>query len=329
MTKHLFKEHGQQYIKKGLALIPDRYASKKAMIKDYSRFCYELPKAHDIAAWSEGYKETNIALCLGEASGIIALDVDTEDERILNEILPLLPSSPVEKKGAKGFTRFFRYKGEATQLVKFNGEVVLEILSSNKKTTLPPSRHPNGCDYVWTTDKGLVDIDKESLPLLPPFLVANIESHLRTKFPDMVSDGKGKMTSGRNSDLGELCGKLIRDKVPVDEAIKELIKHDEEKHEIPLFSDPNEMRHTERFTNALQFYTNHLGTVNSRHYRKGEEYEIPITASAVNAEAAKVATAGKHQAGQESKRKSKNKELPSVLPAKQTCPCCGKRRNND
>jgi hypothetical protein len=325
MGKNLFKEYGKQYISKGLSLIPDRYASKKAMIKDYSRFCYELPKSHDIAAWSEGYKETNIALCLGEASGIIALDVDTEDQRILDEILPLLPSSPVEKKGAKGFTRFFRYKGEATQLVKFNGEVVLEILSSNKKTTLPPSRHPNGCDYVWTTDKGLVDIDKESLPLLPPFLVANIESHLRTRFPDMVSDGKGKMTSGRNSALGALCGELIRDKVPVDEAIKELIKHDKEQHEVPLFSDPNEMRHTEQFTNALQFYTNHLGTVNSRHYRKGEEYEIPITASAVNHTAAEAATKGKSQR-QESQKSSKKKESLPVLIAKTTCPCCNHKR---
>jgi hypothetical protein len=315
MTKHLFKEFGQQYIKKGLSLVPDRYASKKAMIKDAARFSYELPKPHDIAAWNEGYTETNIALMLGESSGIIALDVDTEDERIMNEILPLLPESPVEKKGAKGFTRFFRYKGEHTQLVKFNGEVVFEILSSNKKTTLPPSKHPNGCTYIWTSDKTLLDIDKESLPLLPPFLVANVESHLRTKFPDLDSDGKGKMVSGRNSALSQLCGSLIADKKPVDECIKELIKFDKENHEVPLFSDVQEMFHSEPFTNALQFYTNHLSTVNSRHYRKNEEYEIPITASAVNAEVERL---GKP------KRAKNSKSQESILAhtVGTMCPCC-------
>ena len=141
----------------------------------------------------------------------------------------------------------------------------------------------------------------------------------------MVSDGKGKISSGRNSSLGELCGKLIRDKVPVDTAIKELVKHDKEQHKIPLFSDPNEMRHTEQFTNALQFYTNHLGTVNSRHYRKNEEYEIPITASAVTHELAKEATKGKPQR-QESKKSSKKRESLPVLTAKTTCPCCKQDR---
>lgn len=278
---NVFKENYLGYINKRLSVIPDKWASKQAGVKDYSKFSYELPSENDLKEWVK-IPKTNIALCLGESSKIIALDVDTENQQILDLILPSLPNSPVEKIGAKGFTRFFKYNGEHTQLVKHNREVVFEILSNNKKTTLPPSRHPSGVDYKWSSDKTLLDINVDELPTLPPFLVPNIESLIKTKFPDTEIQGRGKTISGRNNQLSSKCAQLISDQIPVDQAIKELIAHDKEFHEIPLFTDPEEMRHTEPFTNALMFYTNHLCTINTRHYRKKEEYEIPITASAVS-----------------------------------------------
>jgi hypothetical protein len=315
-TKNIYSQLGKQYIDRGLSLIPDRYASKKAMIKGYADYCYKLPKGHEVALWSEAYPENNIALCLGEQSGIIALDVDTDDPQILEIIKGILPESPVEKRGSTGFTRFFRYKGEHTQIVKLNGSVVLEVLSSNKKTTLPPSKHPNGCSYVWTTDKTLLDVDLGSLPLLPPFLVSNLESKLKAKFGDLESDGKGSMTSGRNHALSSLCGELIADKVPVDLALKRLVEFDKEQHKEPLFTDLSEMRQPDAFTNALNFYSNHLCTVNVRHYRKNEEMEVPVTASAISQEQAK--EADKNKVTKAGKRK-KLKEARAV-----TCPCCGK-----
>ena len=308
--KNAFSAYATAYIDKGISVIPDKYGSKQPAIKDWSSFCYKLPTKADIYKWSNYFTETNLAVCLGEASGIIALDLDTDDKELLDIILPLLPHSPVEKRGSKGFTRFFRYKGESTQMVKFNGECILEVLSSGKKSTIPPSIHPNGASYVWTSDLTLLDVEINELPLVPPFLIANIESKLQLLKPDTIQGKVGQFTSGRNNNLSQLCGKLISDNETVDTCVKKLIEFDTQNHEIPLFSDPAEQRHTEPFTNALAFYSNHLATVNTKHYRKNETYEIPITASAVNVEHAKVVGAsGKQKVA--NVRKSK-RVLPPV-----------------
>ena len=122
---HLYKENAEAYLKAGLSLIPDKYQSKQPAIKNWASYCYQIPTQDEVNSWISNFSSTNISLCLGEASGIIALDLDTTDQKILDLILPLLPDSPVEKKGAKGFTRFFKFTGETTQILKHNGECVL------------------------------------------------------------------------------------------------------------------------------------------------------------------------------------------------------------
>lgn len=303
-ARHLFKEHTEAYQKANLSLIPDKWSSKQPAIKQWSNYCYKMPTQEEVNSWINNFSETNISLCLGESSGIIALDLDTTDQKILDLILPLLPASPVEKKGAKGFTRFFKFTGETTQILKHNGECVLEILSSNKKTTLPPSRHPNGENYTWS-DKSLLDINVDDLPLLPPFLMSNIESKLKLHIPELSRDGNPlKLVSGRNNTLSQYCGQLIKEGVAVDTAIKQLVEKDRAENEVPLFTDANEMQHTEPFTNALTFYTNHLNTANSKAYRKNEEYEVPMTASAINHEHKEMVLSGKSQKV-ENEKKSK------------------------
>ena len=312
-SKAIYKDNYLPYIEKGISVIPDRHASKAAMIKGASAYSYKLPSTEEIEVWNNIYPETNIAIALGEVSGIIALDLDSDRTEILNVILPMLPESPVEKIGSKGFTRFFRYTGEHNQGVKFNGEMILEVISSNKKTTLPPSVHPNGSLYRWSSSLSLVDVVPAELPVLPPLLLAHIESTLKIKFPELNHDGKGKFTSGRNNTLSELCGSLIGKHLPVDEAVKELVFFDKENHTPPLFSDAEEMMHGEPFSNALMFYSNHLQTANSKHFRKNEEYEVPVTASAINHEFARSVHMGKSQKG--GLEEKSNLELPNAAGA--------------
>lgn len=310
INKHLYSDNVYAYINAGYSVIPDKYMSKQPAIKGWSNYCHKLPTKDEVESWIRNFEETNIAVCLGEASGIIALDIDTDDPKLLEIILPVLPPSPVTKQGAKGITRFFRYNGESTQIVKHNGECILELLSTNKKTTIAPSVHPNGMEYTWVSDS-LLDVKAESLPLLPPFLISHIESKLRLSVPDTVSISFGKTISGRNNILSAFCGELIRDGVPVDEAIKKLIEKDKQDNSPHLFSDTEEMGHTEAFTNALVFYSNHLSTVNSRHFKKNEEYEIPITASAIDHEAKEMVRLGK------SRKQENVKKLKRVLPPAQ------------
>lgn len=310
------------FLDKGYSVIPDKFAGKNPLIKEWSDFCYRLPTEAECISWTSRFEESNIAVCLGQASGIIALDIDEDREEILSIILPILPDSPVKKVGAKGETRFFRYTGEFTDSLKFNGKIVIEVLSNGKKTTIPPSVHPSGVSYKWV-DKTLLDVDKRTLPLLPPALLAHIGSVLRSKFPDFAetsSSGNFTYESGRNNALGSECARLIQERVPVDEALRRLIEFDRANHTPPLFDDPEENRHTEPYTNALRFYTNHLHSINTRRFRENKEYEIPITASSVTAH---IETLGKSQ-GQG--RNERSQGLSPALTVKKICPCCKKEK---
>lgn len=275
-SNNIYAEWQNQYQQAGYSAIPGKYGSKMPAIKNWSEYCYRLPTTDEVMSWCRNFDETNLDLALGEASGVVALDIDTEDKRILDVILPLLPTSPVVKRGSKGETRFFRYSGDMTDSLKFNGEMVIEILSAGKKTTMPPSRHPNGATYVYTSEETLLTINKNDLPILPPALFANLAQILNTKFPDLAKEGYNKLISGRNDALSSFCGTLIANNAPLGEAVSALIEKDEEINEPPLFSDQNEFQHTEKVTNALIFYTNHLNSVNKRHYRESKNYEVPL-----------------------------------------------------
>lgn len=278
MSNHLYEKFALDYLSKGYKTVPDKYGSKQPAVKGWNK---TEVNEKQVLEWINNLNETNIAILTGKESGIIALDFDCVDEELIKIIEPIMPPSTVEKKGSKGWTRFFRYTGEATYTLKdATGNVVFEILSDGKKTTIPPSKHPSGMDFKWT-GKGLLDIDVDQLPLLPPMLVSHIESKMRLSSPERSIIGK-KTVNGRNDALSSLCGSLIQKQVPVDDALKQLIELDEKEHEVPLFSDETEYLHTERFTNALAFYANHLSSINGNRFKRNEAFQIPITASAIN-----------------------------------------------
>ena len=304
---HLYKEYVEEYSKAGFSVIPDKFGSKRPLISGWSDYCNRMPTKEEKDSWINNFDATNVAICLGPASGIIALDFDCEDQKIIDIIEEYLPGSPVEKKGAKGWTRFFRYTGEHTNALKFNGKVVVEILSEGKKTTIPPSKHPCGESYKWG-EKSILDIDKAKLPVLPSQLLYVLEQELKMAFPDAVSEPGRKVVSGRNDALSKYCATLIHDSTPIDEALKLLISYDEKHHSPPLFSDDKEMSHGEKFTNALVFYASHLNSFNKRCFKNNKQYERPTTAHSVDYELAKEARSKKSRSGDSSKKS--NLELP-------------------
>jgi hypothetical protein len=322
---NIFKEKYRSYIDAGYSVIPDKFMMKTPAIKNWSSYCYEKPTEEELSSWSETFMKSNIAICLGTASGVVALDIDEVRPEILDVIMPMLPKSPVTKKGAKGETRFFKYTGvEHTQALQFGGEMVIELLSNNKKTTIPPSVHPSGESYSWG-ENGLLDVDVNDLPMLPPALFVSVEQKLLLKFPDMEKVGStGKLHSGRNDALVSLCAKLIQEQRPMEEALSELIKQDQELHEPPLFSDANEYFHTEPRTNALNLYSNVLESINRKRYRDSKEYEIPI-ANVVSAEdyAKAVEERGKKSISR-GELERQNQGLSHAPAVKKKCPCCGK-----
>jgi len=281
---NLYKKHFKAYLEKGYVPVPDKYAKKGFALKGLSFGDYENMSPTELEELSEDQyledKGSNIAVTLGEKSGIIALDLDTDNQEILNKIAHLLPDSPVEKKGSKGWTRFFKYSGESTEVLKYNGDVVLEVLSNNKKTTLPPSKHQNGSNYVWMSEKTLLDINKNELPVFPPFLIA----HLSVLLGNGNAPKEHGKVVGRNNNLQKHLGVLLEKEHTADSILKDLITFDREQNNPPYFTDPNEFSCMDETTNALNFYSSMLSSINSKRHRENKEYLKPVMQSVLDIE---------------------------------------------
>ena len=154
-----------QYLAKGYSVIPLMPRQKGPKLGGWSNYCEQLMDP-DTARQHCG-KNNNIGLCLGPASNLCAVDIDTDDPELIKKIEKLLPVSPLRKKGAKGFTVFDKYNGMDSKSVKDEKGNGLDFLSKGRQTVLPPSIHPSGMPYQWLTSTTLLDVDKKDLPELP------------------------------------------------------------------------------------------------------------------------------------------------------------------
>ncbi len=129
-------------------------------------FCNRLATESERAAWIE-YPEANVGICLGAASGVMALDFDNDVNGMQARIIEMIPDSPVKKRGAKGFTAFYRFSGEASKGLSIDGVRVLDVLAGGKQTVLPPSLHPDtGEAYAWMTPATLENTPPDQLPVI-------------------------------------------------------------------------------------------------------------------------------------------------------------------
>lgn len=141
----------------GLCVIPLRRGVPQVQ---WSNYFDALPSEEDAAAWdSQGHKE--YALVCGEVSGVIALDIDTNDNAEF--YYNLAGHTPIRKLGSKGFTAFYRYSGERS----YTWGGIIELLAGKRLTTIPPSPHrKTGKPYVWMDGAGL--LDGAELPAINP-----------------------------------------------------------------------------------------------------------------------------------------------------------------
>ena len=158
-------ENALQYLAKGYSVVPLAPKQKGPKIQGWTRFCEALMTPDEAKAFCN--KNNNIGLALGPASGVCAVDIDTDDPEIIKQIERLIPDSPVKKRGAKGYTAFYKFNGAPSKSAKsLDGQSGVDFLSAGRQTVLPPSIHPSGMEYCWLTQQTLLTIDKSTLPEL-------------------------------------------------------------------------------------------------------------------------------------------------------------------
>lgn len=277
-----------KYRELGLALIPIRaepIEKMKAPVEsNWQQFCERLPTEEECAAWERSHNRYGLAC--GPASGILAVDIDSDDAKVL----AAAPLSPVRKRGKKGETRFFRYDPKVPSC-KVAG--IIDILGLGRQTLLPPTTHPEGMAYTWLTPDTLENFDVKDLPFFTEKDLADLRQALEPEKYEVGETSDGIDVAGgpwHNTDPARRCPHGSQDRLKKianaiiargaspDEAVRELLRFDDEKHKpTGYFSDPTRADFVaDPVTNALAFYVSNLKTFNRRQLRAGETPSVPL-----------------------------------------------------
>lgn len=163
------------YLERGYSVVPIAPGTKRPGqysvtdgwrgLYDWERFNQRLPTDNETQIWDE-WPDAGIGLLTGKLSGVIGLDRDY-DANGTDALERMIPYTPVKKKGAKGYTAFFRYNGEKSCSFNIGGARVLDVLSDGRQTLMPGTIHPDGHTYIYLTEDLLEDYDPADLPMLP------------------------------------------------------------------------------------------------------------------------------------------------------------------
>lgn len=161
----IFESVAPAYYAAGLPALPLYRLSKRPAAQDWSRYHDREVEGHQQDAWLNSFADGNIGLVLGKQSRMVMLDIDTEDEKLVNIILALLPPSPWKRIGRKGMALAFRYTGLRTFRIKNDaGEMICEMLSDRTQIVLPPSIHPD-TGKAYTANVDLLSVLDQLTPL--------------------------------------------------------------------------------------------------------------------------------------------------------------------
>jgi len=170
----IFSEFAPLYWSAGLPAIPlkkwnafGKGAGKAPIINEWQTYGTAMPSQAIRQLWLDSYPDSNIGLPFGAASGLCAIDIDTEDKEMIDAILEALPPSPWVRVGKKGMGLIYRWSGQKNfKLRDSNNKSIVEFLGSGNQMVLPPSIHPDtGRPYEANADLWEVLEKVVALPL--------------------------------------------------------------------------------------------------------------------------------------------------------------------
>jgi putative DNA primase/helicase len=140
----IFHETAPKYWARNLPVIPLLKGEKRPAISGWQQFCDRMPTEEEQADWLSRFPDGNIGLALGPCSGLVAVDIDSDDPLVIAAIERALPPSPWQRVGKKGKILIYKYDGQSTSRIRDENEkVICEILSRGTQIVLPPSIHPD------------------------------------------------------------------------------------------------------------------------------------------------------------------------------------------
>lgn len=210
---NIFDNYAIRLFESGFNVIPIDPKLKRPLISGWQNFCDKKMTDQEFDRLCKGYPGANIGIPMGKANGLIAFDYDYDGpnhsyfDNIMRGILQI---SPLEKVGAKGFTRFYRYNGEENEAVNaFDGKRFFDLLSTGKQCVIPPSIHPSGVAYKWTALNTLEDYDRSEVDADIPILEENSLAAVRLLAALRPDQDFSELTSKRTGRHDVLLGIFI------------------------------------------------------------------------------------------------------------------------
>lgn len=144
---------------------------------DWTRFCDRLPTEIETGIWD---KWPDAGVCVAIDHRLKVIDIDTDDHALMCAVLSAVPFSDVIKRGAKGFSAFFRGSSSiVSQPFSIGKERVVDLLCHGRQTVVPPTIHPTTLmPYAWNGTDTLENTPIDQLPELPDDVARRLEEAL-------------------------------------------------------------------------------------------------------------------------------------------------------
>lgn len=237
----IFKDLAPKYWDCGISVMPVKGKGDCEM--KWQRWCERIATEMEQETFIKYKPNHNISLLTGEASGILAIDIDlykgTEDYEKINA---LVPYTPCAKFGQKGITYFFKGNKDLKSL---KVQKIVDILWNGCHTVIPPSIHEStNKPYTWIGEdllgsyQELPEINKETIDQ-----IYRVAKEVETKRKNISKITGDKDHLGRNVNLFKQALAGLYKGKKEDEIVSELINYDRNNHNPPYFSDPKENKH--------------------------------------------------------------------------------------
>lgn len=226
-SKYIFANTAPAYFAAGMSVIPLQQQEKKPVPLDWSRYANMPVELHTQEAWLAANQKGNIGLVLGPQSGMIMIDIDTEDNELRDKLIAALPHSPWHRFGKKGMMLAYKWTPIKTHRIKnISGETIVECLSSKTQCVLPPSIHPD-TKKPYSANSELLAVRSQLAPL-PSDVEEIMRGIIRDHGVELSHAGWSKITDkvsvgSRDTTMTEMAGLFAYAVMRGERSLKEAI----------------------------------------------------------------------------------------------------------